>query len=259
MSKRCKYLLAWVKVWPACRPHSKTSTWPLALQRSRALGHMTSQQEALKCNQKSNAYGGRVRPACRLFMCLLLFPDVDGGKWAHILLLGPLDLCETRWVTGAPRGPSFPRGRPSSHSQACRLQKKKKIFLATAIFHYLTRLLQKQYHQSALTSEEGVVFWKCKHPRKPAWEQRTLSAECRPVSQQYPTRIVPSVSDCRANTSAGATKCSTRPVNKIQVEVTCKEWTNSNNPFYCVAILSHEDALQTGASARRETEVMWNS
>lgn len=135
-------------------------------------------------------------------------------------------------------------------------RKKKKIFLATAIFHYLTGLLQKQYHQSALTSEEGVVFWKCKHPRKPAWEKRTLSAECRPVSQQYPTRIVPSVSDCRANTSAGATKCSTRPVNKIQVEVTCKEWTNSNNPFYCVAILSHEDALQTGASARRETEVM---
>lgn len=84
-------------------------------------------------------------------------------------------------------GAQFPPGHPSSHSQACRHQKKKKKdFSCHSDFPLPNRALQKQYHKSALTSTEEVVFWKCKHPGKPRSAQRTVSLNVGQSSNNIP-------------------------------------------------------------------------
>lgn len=86
---------------------------------------------------ESNAHGGRVRQAHRHFMWVCVGSQTS-TEVNEPTCFGTLDLCGLG-VTGAPRGPVSP-GTPAVTFSGLSAPKKKKIFLATAIFHYLTGL-----------------------------------------------------------------------------------------------------------------------
>lgn len=131
---------------------------------------------------ESNAHGGRVRQAHRHFMWVCAGSQTS-TEVNEPTCFGTLDLCGLG-VTGAPRGWVSP-GTPVVTFSGLSAPKKKD-FSCHSDFPLPNRALQKQYHKSALTSTEEVVFWKCKHPRKPRSAQRTVSLNVGQSSNDIP-------------------------------------------------------------------------